>query len=52
MKLKGKGVMKNMILFNFKYSPPNYVLHIKENTDSILEKLIKYHFNHLNEGSK
>ena len=52
MKLEGKGIVKNMTLYNPKDYSPNYFLHMKGNIDSILEKKIKYHLNHLNEGSK
>lgn len=38
MKLEGKGIVKNMTLYNPKDYPPYYFLHMKGNIDSILEK--------------
>lgn len=37
MKLEGKGIVKNMTLYNPKDYPPSYFLHMKGNIDSILE---------------
>lgn len=52
MKLEGKGIMKNMTLYNLKDYPPNYFLHMKGNIALYWKKKIKYHLNYLNEGSK
>lgn len=48
MKLEGKGIMKNMTLYNLKDYHPNFTYEGKY--CSILEKKIKYHLNYFNEA--